>query len=142
MAATAPRQLGRYRCTDTLGVRDGVIGWTRPAARVRDQPEQEEENGKLNLHIMDAGRLRLRARRAKDGTLELRHESEAEETQNDAADPDVVGTSPATGGDPATAAGRTSDNALAQWRRTNRAEFHMAGLAEYQRKLDDHYGQR
>jgi hypothetical protein len=145
--------LGRWKCADAVGVRsvpvrDGLIGWSRTAARVRDQEEPEEENGgKLicrivedkngGLHVLDAGRMRLRARRAKDGTLEIfRHEGEAEET-DDAADPDIVGSNPGTGGDPATATGRTGD-ALAEWR-SGRSEFHMRGLAEYQRKLDEHY---
>jgi hypothetical protein len=153
-AATTPRQLGRFKCADTLGVRDSLIGWTRPVHGTRDQEAPEEENGgKLvcrivedrngGLHIMDAGRLRLRARRAKDGTLEIRHEGETEGPETgDQADPDVVGTSPATGGDPALAAGRTGDNALAQWYRTNRPEFHTRALSEYQRKLDEHYGAR
>jgi hypothetical protein len=149
-AATYPQQLGRFRCSDSLGVRDGsVIGWTRPVARVRDQEEPEEENGgKLvcrivedkngNMHVLDAGKLRLRARRGRDGTLEIRHLSE--ET-GDEADPDIVGEHPGLGGDPAAAVGRTGD-ALAAWHRSGRSEFHAAALSEYQRKLDEHYSAR
>jgi hypothetical protein len=129
--------------------RDGLIGWSRPAP-VRDQEEPAEENGELvcrivedrngGLHIIDAGRLRLRARRAKDGTLEIRHEAE-EGATGDEADPDIVGTNPGTGGDPALATGRTGD-ALAAWHRSGRSEFHMGGLAELQRRLDAHYATR
>jgi hypothetical protein len=56
-AATTPRHLGRFRCSDAVGVR---------SVRVRDQEEPEEENGgKLmcrivedrngGLHVLDAG---------------------------------------------------------------------------------------
>jgi hypothetical protein len=47
-----------------------------------------------------------------------------------------------TGGDPATATGRTGDNALSAWSKTGSSQYHMAGLAELQRKLDEHYGAR
>jgi hypothetical protein len=121
---------------------------------VRDQEEPEEENGGRlvcrivedksgNMHVLDSGRMRLRARRAKDGTLEIfRHEGEGEET-GDASDPDVVGEHPGLGNDPALAArgGRTGD-ALAAWHRSGGRSDHMAGLAALQRKIDEHYGAR
>jgi hypothetical protein len=80
----------------------------------------------------------LRIKRGRDGALEIRHL--AEET-TDEADPDVVGERPGLGGDPALAAGRTGDGALAAWARTGRSEFHTAGLAELQQKINQHYGQ-
>jgi hypothetical protein len=149
-------------------VRDGhVTGWARPtAARVRDQDPEEEPEGALICRVMQTGtdtwaghdaRGRvLRIRRGQDGALEIRHIAEATQDEadpgvvgtnpeadpdvvgtNPEADPDVVGTNPGTGGDPATAA--TGDSALAEWQRTGSSRFHMRGLAEYQRRLDEHY---
>jgi hypothetical protein len=126
--------------------RDGLIGWTRPV-RVRDQEEEpegelvcrivEDKNG--GLHVLDSGRLRLRARRSKDGVLEIHHSGE--ETDDARPNPDVTGTGPALGGDPAAATGRTGD-ALAAWHRSGGRSDHMAGLAALQRKIDEHYGTR
>jgi hypothetical protein len=130
--------------------RDGLIGWTRPV-RVRDQeePPAEPEGGRLlcrliegrdgNFHAIDDRGRRFGVKRARDGSLEIRHlESEG---SADEADPDVTGTGPALGGDPAAATGRTGD-ALADWHRTNGSEHHMGALAELQRKIDEHYGAR
>jgi hypothetical protein len=149
-ATTYPKELGRFRCSDTLGVgsaRDGhVIGWARPAAaRVRDQDPEQESEGELICRLMEGrdgnwaghdarGRV-LRIKRGRDGALEIRHA--AEEASADEADPAVVGMSPATGKDPATAA--TGDNALSAWSKTGSPQFHLGALAEYQKKLDEHY---
>src|SRR5262245_54767937 len=133
------RQLGTWRSSDAPGYRCSPSG----PGRARDQEQEAEpEGGRLvcrivedragNLHIVDAGRLRLRARRARDGrTVEIfRHEGEETEDQ---ADPEIVGTAPGLSGDPARAA---AADALTNYRRTGRPEFHMGGLAEYQRRLD------
>src|SRR5262249_26488187 len=89
-----------------------------------------------NLHIVDSGRLRLRARRARDRTVEIFRHAEGEET-GDEADPDVVGTGPALGGDPARAA--STGDALSYFRRTQDPTKHMPALAAYQKQLDDFY---
>jgi hypothetical protein len=129
------RLVGRFRCADT------VSDW-----RGRDQGQEpdEGESGRLvcrivedrngNLHIMAAGRLRLRARRNKDGVLEIRHEGE--ET-GDQADPDITGTYPVLGGDPPRAA---TGDALSRYLVTGRPELHMPSLAAYQKRLNDYYG--
>jgi hypothetical protein len=140
------KALGRYKCNDALGVRSTPVR----DRRARDQEgEGEEEAGRLicrviegrdgNMHIVDAGRLRLRARRSKDGTLEIRHHEDDpdDEQTGDAADPDVVGTYPGIGGDPAKAA--ATGDALARFARTGKPEHHMAALSDYQRRLDEFY---
>jgi hypothetical protein len=145
----ATKHLGRFRCTDTLGVAH---------SRIRDQeePEPDESDGELICRLMegrdgnfmghDAKGRALRIRRAKDGALEIRHLGEPAGDEADpafgaGASPDVVGTYPGGGGDPAKAArASATGDAMAKFAQTGRSEFHMPGLAAYQKRLDDHYG--
>jgi hypothetical protein len=153
--------LGRFRSSDTPGLRCSPA--TRDAAPRRpgrDQDPEEENGGKLvcrivedrngSLHIMDAGRARLRARRATDGTLEIHHLPDQEEdpTGDEGAeapaengDPrfQVTGERPPGGADPQ----RTGvGDGLSRYMRTGRSEDHMGALAAYQARLDAHYNRR
>ena len=137
------RYLGRFRTQDMIG-----LGRTVPV-RSRDQEaEQEEPEGELICRVMQTGadswaghdskgRV-LRIKRGRDGALEIRHAAETE----DDADPDIVGTYPGAGGDPARATGRTGDGAMARFARTGDWAHHGAALAEYQRKIDAYYGNK
>jgi hypothetical protein len=83
----------------------------------------------------DAKGRSLRIKRGRDGALEIRHSPET----GDEADPDIVGSYPGAGGDPARATGRTGD-AMSAYLAHPRPENHMRALAAYQKRLDDFYG--
>ena len=109
----AVRSLGRWRSTDMIGLRQHSPAWGK--GRGRDQECEEGPEGELLCRIMQTGTdtwaghdgrgRSLRIKRGRDGALEIRHIAETE----DEADPDIVGTYPGAGGDPARAAGRTGD---------------------------------
>lgn len=137
----AGKPLGRWKCSDQMGVRSA------PARdrRSRDQTEEEGESGELLCRITESrdgdftghdgeGRV-LRVSRGEDGAIEVRRAAET----GDAADPDIVGQFPGLGGDPARAAKGSTGDAMSRFARTQRGEDHMPALAEYQRKLDRHY---
>jgi hypothetical protein len=128
--------LGRYRCSDALGVQSMPMR----DRRARDQEEPEVvcritgNNG--DLRAEDGEGNALLVRREGDVIEVYRSDAAADEV-----DPNVVGTYPGLSGDPARAAATTpTGDALRQWHRTGRSEFHMQSLAEYQRRLTAYYG--